>query len=81
MTRIAPLLAEVSDKEPTLLKLRTSGACSLRSIAASCSLAARAVVIPAAVSVIWLFAVWSAFDRFVGAAILNELGRGYVMQS
>lgn len=81
MTLLIPLLAEVADKEPTLL---TFWGVAVVLSAASLLFGLwrrRIVVIPAAVSIIWAYAVWSELqDRLVGPAILQELGDGYVIQ-
>lgn len=81
MIRLVPLFAEVADKEPTLLKF-WSVAIVLSAASFLFGLWRRwAAVIPAAVSIIWTYAVWSELqDRFVGLAIREELGASYVIQ-
>lgn len=81
MIRLIPLLAEVADKEPTLLKF-WSVAIVLSAASLLFGLLRRwAVVIPAAVSILWAYAVWSELqDPLVGPAIREELGASYVIQ-
>jgi hypothetical protein len=81
MIHLVPLFGEVADKEPTLLKF-WSVAIVLSAASLLFSLWRRwAVVIPAAISIIWAYAVWSELqDRFVGPAIREELGANYVIQ-
>jgi len=76
------VLAEVADKEPTLLKfwivsIFLSGASLLFGLWRRWT-----ALIPAAAAAIWACAVWSELnDHFVGPAIRKELGDTYIAQS
>ena len=74
-------LAEVADKEPSLLKFWTV-AFVLSGAALLFGLWRRfAALVPAAVAAIWAYAVWSELnDRLLGSAIRQELGAAYVAQ-
>lgn len=76
------MLAEVADKEPTLAWLWTIAAILSIASFALCRWRrwAAVIAIPAAALWLWLL-VPEIHDRFVGPAILRELGRGYVIQT
>ena len=76
------ILAEVADKEPTLAWLWAVAAILSVASFALCHWRrwAAVVAIPAAVIWIWIL-LREIHDRFVGPAILQELGRGYVIQT
>ncbi len=76
------VLAEVADKEPTLVMLWTVAAVLSLASFALCRWRRWAAVIAIAATVIWIFILLpEVHDRFVGPAILQELGRGYVIQT
>jgi hypothetical protein len=76
------ILAEVADKEPTVMWLWTVAAIISAVSFALCRWRrwAALVAIPAAVIWIWIL-LPEINDPLVGPAILEELGRGYVMQT
>ncbi len=75
-------LAEIADKEPSVLQLWIV-AIVLSTAAATFARWRRwAVLVPFALAAVWLAAVFAELrDPHVGPAILQELGRGYVVQS
>lgn len=82
MVNTFPILAEVVDKEPTLTWLWTIAAILSAASFALCRWRrwTAVIAIPAAAFWIWLL-LPEIRDRFVGPAILQELGRGYVIQT
>ena len=81
MIRFVLFLAEIADKEPTLLKF-WSVAIVLSVASLLFGLWRRwTVLIPASLSIIWAYAVWSELqDRVVRPALQEQLGDAYVIQ-
>lgn len=79
---LALFLAEVVDKEPTLFMIWLV-ACILSLCSLALSLSRRwTAVIPLVAAAVWAAALLSELrDPDVGPAILQELGRAYVIQS
>ena len=75
-------LAEVADKEPTVVWLWTVTAIISAVSFALCRWRRWAAIITIPAAVIWISVLLPEIrDRFVGPAILQELGRGYVVQT
>jgi hypothetical protein len=82
MVNTFSMLAEVADKEPTLAWLWTVAAILSIASFALCRWRRSAAVIAIPAAVLWLWLLLPEIhDRFVGPAILQELGRGYVIQT
>jgi len=77
-----PILAEVADKEPTLACLWTVAAILSLASFALCRWRRLATIVATPAAVIWIWMLLPEnHDLFVGPAILQELGRGYVIQT
>ena len=82
MIGLLPLLAEISDKEPSVLKLWLVAAV-LSAASLLLGLWRRwLALIPAAFAVIWAVVVWSeVHDAIMSKAIQEELGTTYIAQA
>ena len=75
-------LAEVADKEPTLTWLWTVAAILSIASFALCRWRRWAAIIAVPAAALWVYLLLPEIhDRFVGPAIQQELGRGYVIQT
>jgi len=82
MTEFTPILAEVADKEPTIIAIWCIAVflCVGGFLLCRWRRAAGVIVLPLAA--VWAWGLFSEIrDPYVGPAILNELGRGYVAQA
>jgi hypothetical protein len=80
--QITPILAEVGDKERTILAIWSISA--LFCIIGFTLAGWRPVIalLPVTLAALWACAIFSELrDPYVGPAILEELGRGYVFQA
>ena len=82
MLRPIPLLAEIADKEPTLLTVWIVAIALSLAAFAACSWRRWMVVLPLSVAAVWAFAIISELrDPQLGPAISEELGWSYVLQA
>ena len=82
MIQFIPILAEVADKEPSLTAIWGSAAffCLIGFLLQRWCRVAGFAVLPLAGA--WAWAIFQELhDAYVGPAILQELGRGYVAQA
>jgi hypothetical protein len=82
MVNTFSMLAEVVDKEPTLAWLWTVAAILAIASFVLCRWRRWTALFAGPAVVIWIWLLLPELhDRFVGPAILQELGRGYVIQT
>ena len=82
MTTFTPILAEVSDKEPTVAVIWCVAALVAFAGFSLCRWRRLAAIFVLPFVAVWAFGITSEVrDPFVGPAILHELGRGYVVQA
>jgi hypothetical protein len=82
MHSFTPIFAEVSDKEPTMTLIWCFAAFVSMLGLLLCRWRRRAALLALPVAAFWAFGITSEVrDPYVGPAILDELGRGYVTQA